>query len=273
VNEAVKPPAVAPLTSAPARAPSSLVVVTGVAVLLAMLLILALSLTLKPGTTAAIFLLDRHKHSIFPYPFTIQNFSYLVTAIGLADLFFRWRVARRERRYVRAGLLPEDSQTILQLNDLGPIRRKVAGLHDGENGFLPYLIDLTVLQLQASRSVDQAVSILTSSLDLMSHRVDLRYQMVRYVSWLIPTIGFIGTVVGIAVALEFVNPERIDFPAVAASLAVAFYTTLLALILSAILVFIQHIVQREEETALNAAGSYCLKNLINRLYLEQPSRA
>jgi MotA/TolQ/ExbB proton channel family len=239
------------------------------ALALAVLIIATLTIVFPSDSRWAIFLLDRHRHSIFPYPLTIQNMAYVATAIGLADLFVRWRVARHERALVKAGLLPEDDHAILQLKDLGPIRRKAAGLHGGEYGFLPYLIDVTILQLQASRSVDQAVSILTSSLDLMSHKLDLRYQMVRYISWLIPMIGFIGTVVGIAAALEFVNPEKIDFPAVAGSLAVAFYTTLIALILSAVLVLIQHVVQREEETALNEAGSYCLKNLVNRLYIDQ----
>jgi len=49
-------------------------------------------------------------------------------------------------------------------------------------------------------------------------------------------------------------------------LAVAFYTTLLALIQAAILVFIMHIVQAQEERSLNLSGQYCLDNLINRLY-------
>ena len=49
-------------------------------------------------------------------------------------------------------------------------------------------------------------------------------------------------------------------------LGVAFYTTLLALIQSALLVFALHIVQQKEEMALNQSGQYCLDNLINRLY-------
>jgi len=48
-------------------------------------------------------------------------------------------------------------------------------------------------------------------------------------------------------------------------LNIAFYTTLLTLILSAILVFIMSVVQSREEYALNQAGQYCLDNLINRL--------
>jgi biopolymer transport protein ExbB/TolQ len=49
-------------------------------------------------------------------------------------------------------------------------------------------------------------------------------------------------------------------------LGVAFSTTLLALVMASILVFILNVVQGKEENALNKAGQYCLDNLINRLY-------
>ena len=120
---------------------------------------------------------------------------------------------------------------------------------------------------------------MNSSLELFQHEVDLNYHMLRYVVWLIPTLGFIGTVVGIALALNETgaslssgssgvsmtqNPELLV--AMTKNLGVAFYTTLLALLLSAVLVFVLHVAQAREERALNKAGQYCLDNLINRLY-------
>ena len=44
---------------------------------------------------------------------------------------------------------------------------------------------------------------------------------------------------------------------------------MMALIESAILVFLLHLVQEKEESALNNAGDYTLRNLINRLYTEE----
>jgi biopolymer transport protein ExbB/TolQ len=169
--------------------------------------------------------------------------------------------------FLNKAYLPEDDQTVLVLDDLGPLRRKVSGAFDADNGFLPYLIDLSVLQAQASRSVDQTVSVLNATLELIAHRVDLRYQLLRYLSWVIPTVGFIGTVVGIASALGLVDPENMQIRLVTGSLAVAFDTTVIALLWSAIIVLLLGIVQKEEELAVNRAGSYCLKNLINRLYM------
>ena len=169
--------------------------------------------------------------------------------------------------------LPEDDTTVLQAEDLGAIRQQIRKTFDEENGFLPYLIDLCILQFYASRSVDQTVSVLNSNLDLIAHRVELRYTLLRYLVWAIPTFGFIGTVVGIAWTLNAVDLADPDDPALltnlTGSLAVAFDTTLMALILSAILVFFMHQVQAMEEKSVNRAGHYCLRNLINRLYVRQ----
>lgn len=223
---------------------------------------------LGKGSGLAIFLFDYSATSFFApvYPFTIQNLMYVMSAVGFADLFMRWRATQRERNYLRYKLLPEDD-TILRIEELGPIRRRVTELKANEDAFLPRLIDLSVLQLLTSRSLDQTVSIFTSTLELISHRVDLSYQTMRFLVWFIPTTGFIGTVVGISISLEgMTNYRRIEFDKVTAGLAVAFYTTIIALVLSAILVFLQNIIQRREELTLNRAADYCLKNLINRVY-------
>jgi len=53
---------------------------------------------------------------------------------------------------------------------------------------------------------------------------------------------------------------------IAHQLAVGFDCTMVALVESAILVFCLHIVQEKEELAVNLAGTYTLRNLINRLY-------
>jgi len=242
--------------------------VLGISLALGCLFIGGMTLLLGKGPAAShggIILLDSAT-TTFPYPFTIQNLMHLFFFIGLGELYARWRTAEREHAFLNQSYLPEDDETVLQSHDLGAIRRRVAGQHDAEHGFLPSLIDLSILQFQASRSVDQVVSVLNSSLELIAHRVDLRYAMTRYVVWVIPTIGFIGTVLGIAFAMENINPQQPDLKQLTASLGMAFYTTLVALVQSAVLVFILNVVQAREERSVSDAGHYTLKNMINRLY-------
>jgi biopolymer transport protein ExbB/TolQ len=214
----------------------------------------------------ATLMLD-YPSSHFPYPFTIQNVMHVLFFIALGELFLRWRTGKHELSFVKAGFLPEDEETVLQARDLGPIRRKVARLFDGEHGILPSLINLVVLQFQSSRSVDQAAAVLNSSLELIAHRVDLRYGAVRFLAWMIPTLGFIGTVYGLGTSLSEAGAmETIDLKQVAATLGIGFDTTMVALAESAVLVFLLHLAQESEETAVNLAGDYTLRNLINRLH-------
>lgn len=242
-----------------------------VALLLTVLFIAAGTFLLPKGSTLAVFLFDHSDTSFFArvYPFTIQNAMYVMMAVGLADLWVRHAATQREARYIAHKLLPEKDTDILQIDDLGAIRRQVAALEASEESFLPQLIDVSILQLFTSRSLEQTVEIYTSTLELMSHRLDLAYQTMRFLVWVIPTTGFIGTVVGISIALEGMqDPKNIEFEKVTSGLAVAFYTTIVALVLSAILVLLQNVIQRREELALNRAALYTLRNLINRVYLE-----
>ena len=210
-----------------------------------------------------------------PYPFTIQNLMWLMFFIGCGEIWTRIRQASRDLEPVNARLLPEDPESMLRAADLGTIYKRVNTGGFAEDAFLPRLINRTILQFQSSRSVDQANSLLNSTLELCQHEIELRYNMLRYLVWLLPTLGFIGTVIGIALALtalggdvDFNDTEKMAgmMQDLTKKLGVAFYTTLLALLQSAILVFTLHIAQAREERGLNRAGQYCLDNLINRLY-------
>ncbi len=251
------------------RAPAGAMPSIAAAVAIMCVVIAVLSFVLPYDGKPAIFLLDHGSRSIFAgtYPATIQNLLHLLTAASLGILFHRWRRARFEARFVTAGLLPTDDYTLLSLDDLGKLRRRVLPFV-ATRATLPVLIDTAILHAMNTKSLEQAGAAITSKLDLISHRLDLEYQIVRYIAWLVPTIGFVGTVVGIAAALEGISdPQHLDMTRITSGLGVAFYTTIIALIESAILVFVQNVVQRHEELALNASADHCLTNLINRIHL------
>ena len=187
---------------------------------------------------------------------------------GLGEVFLAGRRANREQRRLRLRLLPEDEETMLRTKDLGRIR---SALRAHEDSLVGRLAVRAILQFQASGAIDRATAVLTTGLDLMQHELDTRYRTLQYLTWVLPTIGFVGTVVGIAAALAYMGAvtDAQDpglLADLAARLGVAFHTTLLALLLSSVLVLATTIVQQREERILNQAGQYCLDNLINRLY-------
>ncbi len=232
-------------------------------------LIVLLGLLLPSKSLGARFLID--KNPVY-YPWTIQNLMWLVFFFGLGELWLRFVDGRADSGQLNRRYLPEDERTILRAGDLGDIYASVKESARSEELFLPRLIRRVILQFQSNRSVAQANSLLNSSLDLYMHEIDLRYNMLRYIMWLVPSLGFIGTVIGIAMALNFAGADTTNFqdPKLLSKLTdrlgVAFYTTLLALLQAAVLVFLMHLTQAREERALNRTGQYCMDNLINRLY-------
>ena len=241
-----------------------------ISALLAGLIFVGLMSALLSEGFFADFLLDRN--SRFPYPFTVQNIMWLVFFIGAGELLVRYLETDREILQIHKGLLPEDETTLLRKQDLvGLYKRMRATMMAGETYFLQRLMSRCIQQFQISGAIDKANNLFNSSLELFQHEIELKYNALRYIVWLIPTLGFIGTVVGIALALNDAGnaPNYQDpalFKQLTQSLGVAFYTTLLALLQSAVLMFVLHIVQGKEEAALNRIGQYCLDNLINRLY-------
>jgi biopolymer transport protein ExbB/TolQ len=226
-----------------------------------------LVLILPDKSRASVLILDRPSEH-FHFPFTIQTIMHVIFFIGLGELYVRWRIAAREKRFLNKDFLPEDDQTVLAQEDLGPVRRKVAGQFDHEHGFLPSLINMAVLQFQSSASVEQAAGVMNQHLELMSHRLDLRYGLVRFIAWLVPTIGFIGTVFSLGASLSAASvADNLDLKDIARTLGIGFDCTMIALMEAAVLVFLLHLVQEKEESALNSAGDYTLRNLINRLYV------
>jgi biopolymer transport protein ExbB/TolQ len=238
-----------------------------VSVVTALIVIALLTKILSPE--AAAILLDPERGS---WPFTVQNFLWVAFFIGLGELSIRWRAGRLEESQISRNYLPEDEETVLRPGeDMTPIFQKVRSSKYREVCFVPRLIERCVLGFNLSHSADQTNSLLNSSLELYMHEIDLRYNIIRYITWVIPSLGFIGTVIGIMLALNYAG-DRANVASpdmlyqVTERLGVAFSTTLLALVMASILVFILNVVQGKEENALNKAGQYCLDNLINRLY-------
>lgn len=97
-------------------------------------------------------------------------------------------------------------------------------------------------------------------IDLRESEMINAHTPVRYVIWLIPSLGFMGTVLGISLAVgEFgraivsegdINIQKYLGP-VCANLSIAFDTTFLALVLSAFLMLLLSFVERQERNLVN----------------------
>lgn len=102
--------------------------------------------------------------------------------------------------------------------------------------------------------------------EMDQQRAHASYGLVRVVIWAIPILGFLGTVIGITMAIARLTPEALEtsMPMVVAALGVAFDTTALALALSMILYFTQFFVDRAESGLLSKVEDRVEDELLGR---------
>lgn len=237
------------------------------AVFLAVITVVVLNAVLAGGSGAAMLLVNKSNDN-FVW-FSEQAVMWVFFYLGVAELVQRFAASAREQKQISYQLLPEGDSVILTEKEVPKIHQRAKQAGDG---YLAQLIQRVTRQFQISKSVDQANNVLNSSLELFLHEIDLSYNMLRYIVWVIPTVGFIGTVRGIATGLNTAalesrsgNTDDLLF-VVSSDLGVAFYTTLLSLVMSGVLVLLMHICQGREEGGLNRSGHYCIDHLINKLY-------
>ena len=109
--------------------------------------------------------------------------------------------------------------------------------------------------------------------DAEADRIHDGYALVRTVTWAVPILGFLGTVVGITLAIAGIDPEQLNTSLgdVTGGLAVAFDTTALALFLSLVLVFATHLTEQSEHRVRTAVDAFALSRLAPLVAAAEPA--
>jgi hypothetical protein len=101
--------------------------------------------------------------------------------------------------------------------------------------------------------------------DVDAARAARSYGLVRFIVWAIPIMGFLGTVIGITVAIANLSPTQLEnISGVVAGLGTAFDTTATALALSMVLMFMQFLVDRSEQSLLGDVDVVAWETLAGR---------
>jgi biopolymer transport protein ExbB/TolQ len=242
--------------------------------LLGALVILGGGILLPIDSRIATILFDHRSRALPPWPVTVTCIEWIVAGVGVGDLTNHWHRSRAEARQLTLQLLPEDADAMFDSRQIVGLTRtiKAAG---GDSHYLQRVLLRTIWQFQSTHSIAQASQIMNMTLELAQHELDLRYSLIRYIVWALPSIGFIGTVWGLSRGLAGVSGLTLGdsgkfqtaLHATIGDLSLAFNTTMIALILSSLLVLAMHLIQESEESTLNKVGQYCIDHLINKLYV------
>ncbi len=196
-----------------------------------------------------------------------QEACFILATWAVFVMLLRVQSTRRQRRlldrdwlHLPEGLrvLPEDSREYL---------RQVEGLPPKEQAqLLPRALHTALERFGATRSVQDASAAARNVCQMENERLDSELSMIRFVAWAIPAIGFIGTVRGIGDSLQQAHKAiEGDVSGVTAGLGVAFNSTLIALVLSILVMFFMHKLQLLQERLVLDTENHVDDRLLRRL--------
>jgi biopolymer transport protein ExbB/TolQ len=120
--------------------------------------------------------------------------------------------------------------------------------------------------LTARKSANELDDQIRCLADTDAMNVEASYSLTRFISWAMPILGFLGTVLGITAAISGVDPSQLEqnIGQVTGGLAEAFDTTALALALTMVVMFISFMVERAEHRMLSRVDQYVEDELAHR---------
>ena len=111
-------------------------------------------------------------------------------------------VALRERRLLETELIPVASGTRILPDDVREYARPIQALPPMEQRMLlPRSLLSALHRFGATRNIQDVSTAAHAICESEAARLDSELSMIRYIAWAIPSLGFIGTVRGIGLAL------------------------------------------------------------------------
>lgn len=196
-----------------------------------------------------------------------QESCIILLLWALAILGYKARATLRERAllqqdllHVREGvrILPEDTREYARA--LQALPEKLRDL------LLPRVLRACLERFGSTRNVQDVSSVNITLCDAEAAKLESELSMIRYIAWAIPSIGFIGTVRGIGAALAQAHRAvEGDIAGVTENLGVAFNSTLVALLISIVLMFLVHQLQLLQERLGQETQDYVEGHLIRHM--------
>lgn len=200
----------------------------------------------------------------------IQFITIFCFVWGLLEIRFQSKKNRLERAYFSTELLPEEEHRVIGETEINKIRLRISQYlqqkyseGQGEDYFLLQIVKKACTKFRANQSAESAFMIVESQSRINREKSESRQSGIRYLLWAIPSIGFVGTILGISQSLAIANTGDIDL--ITSTLAVAFDTTLVALVLSLIMMFSYHSLQEATETLHHDIEEYVIEHFINKI--------
>jgi len=196
----------------------------------------------------------------------IQFLTYFLFVWGILEIKSKEKLINRENESFKINFLPESRQYLIDAQQVDVIRQNILQYESHTKYILTDLIRKACNKYLTSFSVGEMMGIVSRQSEMNYANAETEQSVIRYIVHAIPSVGFIGTVLGISKAIgEAASVTTGDIQPVTDLLHVAFDTTLIALILGLILTFFFTKLQKKEAHFHNKTEEYVVENLINRI--------
>ena len=196
-----------------------------------------------------------------------QEACFILMFWALAIMGYKAREILRERTLLDIELIPIAEGMRILPEDTREFARQVEALPEKEQTMvLPRALLNALRRFSTTRQISDVSSSTNTIFESEAERLDSELSMIRYISWAIPSIGFIGTVRGIGEALAQADKAvQGDIAGVTQSLGVAFNSTFIALLISIFLMFLVYQLQLLQERLVFDGQNYVDDKLIRHM--------
>ena len=196
-----------------------------------------------------------------------QESCFILMFWALAIMGYKSVRLSGERRLLEVDLVPVAEGMRILPEDTREFARQVQALpEDRQQMLLPRALLNALRRFNSTRNIQDVATSTHTICESEAERLDSELSMIRYISWAIPSIGFIGTVRGIGEALAQADKAvQGDIAGVTQSLGVAFNSTFIALLISIFLMFLVHQLQLMQERLVYDSDAYCDDKVIRHM--------
>ncbi|MBD3672730.1 MAG: MotA/TolQ/ExbB proton channel family protein [Planctomycetaceae bacterium] len=186
--------------------------------------------------------------------------------VGMAVLFFKAIAVGTEKAALRFEIFENIDQT--DRNFGAELKHRIQSLpaQFQNSWFITRMRDVANY-LRPGQSQETVEEHLRYLADRAADKLHESYALVRTVTWAVPILGFLGTVIGITMAIAHISLTELQnsLSEVVGGLSVSFDTTALALTLSLVLVFASFLVERLEQQILSEVEDLGIEEVAYRM--------
>jgi biopolymer transport protein ExbB/TolQ len=197
----------------------------------------------------------------------IECVEVIMFCCAISALLAKLWACVAERKACASSLLPEWNGETAPVAQAGLLQALLDPLPRRLQSTLIVRRIRTVLEFLVSRgSANELDDQLRALADNDALALEGSYGLTRFITWAIPILGFLGTVLGITTAIQGVSPEVLEksLSTVTDGLALAFDATALALGLTMLTMFTSFLVERAEQNILDTVDRYADRELAHR---------